>query len=221
MNKSYSKEIKYKLIMIGDENVGKTSIISRFKSDKYSGKYEPTLGLDFQSKSIIIDNKNVKLLLYDTAGQEKFRALVPLYTKEAKIIFFVYDITNYDSFLNIEKWFNSLSNINKDEIIFFIIGNKIDLINERKVPTEEAKMYAESHNYFFAEVSALTGEGIDDLFSRKLSTQIKKQFLYEEKTNRDQEEEKLKINLQENLDKNIKNKKKKNVVAVLNNNINV
>ena len=94
MNKSYSKEIKYKLIMIGDENVGKTSIISRFKSDKYSGKYEPTLGLDFQSKSIIIDNINIKLLLYDTAGQEKFRALIPLYTKDAKIIFFVYDITN-------------------------------------------------------------------------------------------------------------------------------
>ena len=70
-------------------------------------------------------------------------------------------------------------------------------------------MYAESHNYFFAEVSALTGEGIDDLFFKKLSTQIKKQFSYEEKTNRDQEEEKLKINLQENLDKNIKNKKKK------------
>ena len=70
-------------------------------------------------------------------------------------------------------------------------------------------MYAESHNYFFKEVSALTGEGIDDLFFKKLSIQIKKQFLYEEKTNRDQEEEKLKINLQENLDKNIKKKKKK------------
>ncbi len=94
MSKSYPKEIKYKLIMIGDENVGKTSIINRCKNDKYSGNYKPTLGLDFQSKSIIIDNINIKLLLYDTAGQEKFRALIPLYTKDAKIIFFVYDITN-------------------------------------------------------------------------------------------------------------------------------
>ena len=205
------KEIKYKLILLGDENVGKTSIINRFKNNKYKEDYEPTVGLDFQSKSIFIDNINIKLLLYDTAGQEKFRSLISLYTREAKIIFFIYDITNSESFLNIEKWYNALTNINKDEVIFFLIGNKIDLINERKVQEEEGKTYAESHDFFFQEVSALTGEGIDDLFFKKLSTQIKTQLL-NDKNYKDQEEERLKVNLNEikgNKEKNIRNKSKK------------
>ena len=209
------KEIKYKLIMLGDENVGKTSIINRFKNNKYTGNYEPTLGLDFQTKSIEIDNINVKLLLYDTAGQEKFRSLIPLYTKEAKIIFFIYDITNSDSFLSIEKWYNALTNVNKDESIFFLIGNKIDLINERQVQEEEGKIYAESHNFNFQEVSALTGDGIDNLFLKKLSSQIKTQFLNNDKNYRDQEEEQLKVNLNEIKEKkenNIKNKTKKNML---------
>lgn len=212
------KEIKYKLIMLGDENVGKTSIINRFKNNKYTGNYEPTLGLDFQTKSIEIDNINVKLLLYDTAGQEKFRSLIPLYTKEAKIIFFIYDITNSDSFLSIEKWYNALTNVNKDESIFFLIGNKIDLINERQVQEEEGKIYAESHNFNFQEVSALTGDGIDNLFLKKLSSQIKTQFLNNDKNYRDQEEEQLKVNLNEIKEKkenNIKNKTKKKCCSCL------
>ena len=191
------KEIKYKLIMLGDENVGKTSIINRFKNNEYSGTYEPTLGLDFQTKSIMIDNINVKLLLYDTAGQEKFRPLIPLYTKEANIIFLIYDITNYNSFSNIDKWHELLNNMNKGEEIFFLVGNKIDLIEERKVKEEDAKNYADNNNFIFQEVSALKGDGIEELFYDKLASQIKKQLLNNEKFVKDQEEEKLKFNLQD------------------------
>ena len=202
------KEIKYKLIMLGDENVGKTSIINRFKNNEYSGTYEPTLGLDFQTKSIMIDNINVKLLLYDTAGQEKFRPLIPLYTKEANIIFLIYDITNYNSFSNIDKWHELLNNINKDEEIFFLVGNKIDLIEERKVKEEDAKNYADNNNFIFQEVSALKGDGIEELFYDKLANQIKKQLLNNEKFVKDQEEEKLKFNLQD-INKGKTKKKKK------------
>ena len=209
------KEIKYKLIMLGDENVGKTSIINRFKNNEYSGTYEPTLGLDFQTKSIMIDNINVKLLLYDTAGQEKFRPLIPLYTKEANIIFLIYDITNYNSFSNIDKWHELLNNMNKGEEIFFLVGNKIDLIEERKVKEEDAKNYADNNNFIFQEVSALKGDGIEELFYDKLASQIKKQLLNNEKFIKDQEEEKLKFNLQD-INKG-KTKKKKNAVVVLNN----
>ena len=112
MKKLEHEEIKYKLIVIGDGNVGKTSIINRFKTNQFTGNYEPTVGLDFQSIPIIIDDQSVTLLLYDTAGQEKFRSLIPLYTKDAHIILLIYDISNYDSFTNIEKWYDSLSNIN-------------------------------------------------------------------------------------------------------------
>ncbi len=202
------KEIKYKLIMLGDENVGKTSIINRFKNNEYSGTYEPTLGLDFQTKSIMIDNVNVKLLLYDTAGQEKFRPLIPLYTKEANIIFLIYDITNYNSFSNIDKWHELLNNMNKGEEIFFLVGNKIDLIEERKVKEEDAKNYADNNNFIFQEVSALKGDGIEELFYDKLANQIKKQLLNNEKFVKDQEEEKLKFNLQD-INKGKTKKKKK------------
>ena len=209
MKKSVQKEIKYKLIMLGDENVGKTSIINRFKKNEYSGSYEPTIGLDFQTQSITVDNLNVKLLLYDTAGQEKFRSLIPLYTKEANIIFLIYDISNYDSFSNIEKWHQLLDNINKDEGIFFLVGNKIDLTEERKVKEEEAKAYADNNNFIFAEVSALNGDGIEDLFLNKLANQIKIQLINNNKFVRDQEEENLKFNFQDIKENKEKNKTKK------------
>ena len=207
MKKLEHEEIKYKLIVIGDENVGKTSIINRFKSNQFAGDYEPTVGLDFQSIPLLIDNQNVTLLLYDTAGQEKFRSLIPLYTKDANIILLIYDTTNSESFSNIEKWYESLSNINKEDAIFFLVGNKIDLVEQRKVKEEDGKLYADSHNYIFQEVSALTGDGIQELFLNKLLSQIRTQFLYKGKFVGDQEEEKLKFNLQTNKEKIKKNKK--------------
>jgi Ras-related protein Rab-6A len=207
MAKVGHEEIKYKLIVIGDENVGKTSIISRFKSNQFTGDYQPTVGLDFQSIPLLIDNYNVTLLLYDTAGQEKFRSLIPLYTKDANIIILIYDTTNYESFTNIEKWYESLSNVNKEEAIIFLVGNKIDLTEQRKVKEEEGKIYATGHNYIFQEVSALTGDGIQELFLNKLLSQIRTQLLYKGKIVVDQEEEQLKFNLQGNKDKKKKNKK--------------
>ena len=189
------EEIKYKLIVIGDENVGKTAILNRFKNNQFSAIYEPTVGLDFQSIPIVIDDQSVTLLLYDTAGQEKFRSLIPLYTNEANIILLIYDISNTESFNNIGIWYDSLNNINKDEVIFALVGNKSDLDYNRKVKKEEAEKYAKEHNYIFQEVSALTGEGIQELFLNKLIDQIRTQFIQRGKNLTDQEEEKLKINL--------------------------
>ena len=209
MKESEEKEKKYKIVMLGDQNVGKTSIINRFKHNKFVGNIEPTLALDFQSKEIFIDNINVKLLLYDTAGQEKFRTLIPLYTREANIIFFIYDITNSDSFHNIEKWYNSLENVNKNEAIFFLVGNKIELNDERKVPEEEARAYANRYNFIFQEVSALTGDGIEELFLNKLAQEIKNYLLFDKKQVREQEEEIKKLNLQDINEKNKKNKSNK------------
>ena len=209
-NKIDIGEIKYKLIVIGDENVGKTSILERFKSNQFSAIYEPTVGLDFQSIPILIDDQTVTLLLYDTAGQEKFKSLIPLYTNEANIILLIYDISNSESFNNIGKWYESLNNINKDEVIFGLVGNKLDLDYNRKVKKEEAEKYANEHNYIFQEVSALNGEGIQELFMNKLIEQIRTQFIQRGKNMTDQEEEKLKINLNKNNYKKINKNKKCN-----------
>ena len=202
-------EIKYKLIVIGDENVGKTSIINRFKSNQFTGEYEPTVGLDFQSMSLYIDDQNVTLLLYDTAGQEKYRSLIPLYTKDAHIIFLIYDISNYDSFTNVEKWYDALSNVNKEEAIFFLVGNKVDLVEERKVKEEEGKEFAEQHNFIFQEISALTGDGIQELFMNKLLNQIRTHLLNKDKFNQEQEEENLRLKLQGSSEKILRNQKNK------------
>jgi small GTP-binding protein len=209
MRRTEVDEIKYKLIVIGDENVGKTSIINRFKSNQFTGEYEPTVGLDFQSMSLYIDDQNVTLLLYDTAGQEKYRSLIPLYTKDAHIIFLIYDISNYDSFTNVEKWYDALSNVNKEEAIFFLVGNKVDLVEERKVKEEEGKEFAEQHNFIFQEISALTGDGIQELFMNKLLNQIRTHLLNKDKFNQEQEEENLRLKLQGSSEKILRNQKNK------------
>ena len=161
------EEIKYKLIVIGDENVGKTSILNRFKNNLFSPEYEPTVGLDFQSIPILIDDQSVTLLLYDTAGQEKFKSLIPLYTNEANIILLIYDISNKDSFDNIGKWIDSLNNIYKEEVIFVVVGNKTELDLNRKITREEEEQYANENHYVFEEVSAMQGEGVQELFMNK------------------------------------------------------
>ena len=174
--KSNTEIPKFKLIFLGDQGTGKSSILNRFIDDKFSEDYQVTIGLDFQSKNIKIDEQDVHLLLYDTAGQEKFRSLIPMYTRDANIILLVYDISRKDSFVHIPQWVKDLTNVKFDEVIFALIGNKIDLQEKRQVSIEEGKKYAEENNFLFAEVSAKTGDGIPELFYSKIFEGIRNKF---------------------------------------------
>ena len=165
---------KYKLIMLGDQGVGKSCILNRFINDTFTEEDQATIGLDFHSKNVQIDNQDIHLLLYDTAGQEKFRSLIPLYTRDAHIILLVYDISKKQTFENIPSWVSDLTNINEN-VIFALVGNKTDLI-EREVSTEEGKKYAEEKNFIFQEVSAKTGAGFSDLFYKYLFEKIRTKF---------------------------------------------
>ena len=167
---------KYKLIFLGDQNVGKSCILNRFMNDTFIEEYQATIGLDFQSKNVQIDNQDIHLLLYDTAGQEKFRSLIPMYTRDSNIILLVYEINNKDSFIHLPDWLNDLSNVNKDDVIFALVGNKIDLEEKREVSTEEGKSYAEQNGFIFHEVSAKTGDGFSDLFYKDLFEKIRIKF---------------------------------------------
>jgi Ras-related protein Rab-6A len=167
---------KYKLILLGDQGVGKSCILNRFLNDTFIEDYQATIGLDFQSKNVQIENQDIHLLLYDTAGQEKFRSLIPMYTRDANIILLVYDISNKDTFNHLPDWIRDLTNVNIKEIIFVIVANKIDLNAQRAVTLEEGQKFAEEHDFLFQEISAKTGVGFSELFYKKLFEKIRTKF---------------------------------------------
>ena len=171
------KEIpKYKIIFLGDQGTGKSCILNRFVEDKFDDNYQATIGLDFQSKNVKIDNQDVHLLLYDTAGQEKFRSLIPMYTRDANIIVLVYDITRKESFNHIPDWINGLTNVNFDNVIFALVGNKIDLDDKREVNKDEGIKLAQEKKCIFEEVSAKTAENFSELFYKQLFDEIVNKF---------------------------------------------
>ena len=197
---------KYKLIFLGDQSVGKSCILNRFMNDTFTEEYQATIGLDFQSKNVQIDNQDIHLLLYDTAGQEKFRSLIPMYTRDANIILLVYDISSKDSFVHLTDWLNDLTTINKDEVIFAVVGNKIDLEEQRVVKLEEGENFAKEHDFIFAEVSDKTGDGFSELFYKNLFEKIRIKFRPggQQPTSEDKD---IKYNIEQDAKKNEAKKK--------------
>ena len=165
-----------KIIFIGDPSVGKSSILSRFYDDKFDLEYQPTIGLDFQHKNFEINGNTIKIYLYDTAGQEKFKSLIPMYIRDANIILIVYDISVKESFTNTEQWFKETQDLKRKDAILVLVGNKKDLEEKRQVTTKEAEDYATHNGFLFKEVSAKSGEGIEDLFYSEIFQEINKIF---------------------------------------------
>ena len=155
----------YKIVVIGDINVGKTSILSRFRYGSFEQSYMPTLGIDFFTKNLFYEDKTIRLILWDTAGQERFRSLIPSYLKNADCIIIVYDITNKDSFNSLTNWLSDAKNNTIEGTIFVICGNKIDLKEKRVVTNEEINEYIKKENLLYVECSAQNGEGIKELFN--------------------------------------------------------
>jgi len=143
---------RQKIIFTGDIYVGKTSIINVLMGQKFNNDYEASIGVDFFSKTIKYKGKIIKLQIWDSAGQEKFRSLIPNYIRGSSLVFIVYDISNKKSFNNVNSWVNFVNNIENSNIV--IVGNKIDLENKREVTYEEGKKFCEENNFDFFEVSA-------------------------------------------------------------------
>ena len=168
--------LKFKLIVVGDQNTGKSSLINRYANGTFEENYQATIGIDFLSKTIFIYDQEVRLILYDTAGQEKFRSLIPMYIREAQIILLIYDISNKGSFSSIPTWFSQILDVKNDEAVFALVGNKSDLNDKREVTFAEGKKFADEKNIIFEEVSAKTGNKIDQLFTTKIYEAIYKKF---------------------------------------------
>ena len=143
-----------KIVMLGESSVGKTNIIGRYVYDEFSTNIAPTIGVDSSLKTIDINGKRVKLQIWDTAGQEKFRVISSAYYKNAVGAVLVYDIAKRESFNKLTFWINELRDNASEHISVILLGNKSDLTGEREVATEEAREFAEKQGYFFMEVSA-------------------------------------------------------------------
>eukprot|EP01129_Flabellula_baltica_P007806 TRINITY_DN3050_c0_g1_i1.p1 TRINITY_DN3050_c0_g1~~TRINITY_DN3050_c0_g1_i1.p1 ORF type:complete len:211 (+),score=45.24 TRINITY_DN3050_c0_g1_i1:49-681(+) len=159
-----SQKLSYKLVFLGDQSVGKTSILGRFLNDEFDQSYKPTIGIDFLSKILHLEDKVVRLQLWDTAGTERFRSLISSYTRDCSVAVICYDITNEESFENIGIWMDEIQEDRRDEVIMILVGNKTDLEENRVIPTEQGRQKAEDMGMMFIESSAKTGDNINALF---------------------------------------------------------
>ena len=151
---------RHKIIFVGDAGVGKTTIISRIMDNPFNEVYEPSIGVDFMSKNIKFREQSIKLQIWDTAGQEKYKGLIPSYVRNSSIVFLVYDVSVKTSFDNIPKWINFIKTIENTTLV--LCGNKIDLEN-REVKKEEGEALAQKEGISFFEVSAKNNTNKENL----------------------------------------------------------
>ncbi|KAM3931737.1 LOW QUALITY PROTEIN: ras-related protein Rab-6B [Leptodactylus fuscus] len=160
---------KFKLVFLGEQSVGKTSLITRFMYDSFDNTYQATIGIDFLSKTMYLEDRTVRLQLWDTAGQERFRSLIPSYIRDSTVAVVVYDITNLNSFHQTSKWIDDVRTERGSDVIIMLVGNKTDLADKRQITIEEGEQRAKELNVMFIETSAKTGYNVKQLFRRVAS----------------------------------------------------
>ncbi|TSQ81019.1 Ras-related protein Rab-6A [Bagarius yarrelli] len=183
---------KFKLVFLGEQSVGKTSLITRFMYDSFDNTYQATIGIDFLSKTMYLEDRTIRLQLWDTAGQERFRSLIPSYIRDSAaavvvydiarqerfrslipsyirdstIAVVVYDITNLNSFQQTSKWIDDVRTERGSDVIIMLVGNKTDLADKRQVSVEAAEKKARELNVMYIETSAKAGYNVKQLFRR-------------------------------------------------------
>ena len=175
-----TKLIEAKIVLLGDVNVGKTSIASRYCKNSFNEHHINTIGGAYQQQKVVLDNgAMIKLHIWDTSGQERFRAMTNLYYRDAQVAILTYDITSESSFTSIDFWIKELKyKVENENMILCLVGNKCDVSqDDRKISTVKGKNFAQENNMIFYETSAKTGEGVKDLFvtiANKVYEQMKK-----------------------------------------------
>ena len=162
-----TKPIEAKIVLLGDVSVGKTSIASRYCKNSFNEHHINTIGGAYQQQKVVLQNGVVvKLHIWDTSGQERFRAMTNLYYRDAQVAILTYDIACTTSFTSIEFWINELKyKVENENMILCLVGNKCDVsAEERKIPKIQGENFAKENNMLFFETSAKTGEGVSDLF---------------------------------------------------------
>ncbi|XP_055808458.1 ras-related protein RABA4d-like [Solanum dulcamara] len=167
----YNQKIDYvfKIVLIGDSAVGKSQLLARFARNEFSLDSKATIGVEFQTKTLLVDNKTVKAQIWDTAGQERYRAVTSAYYRGAVGAMLVYDLTKRQSFDHMARWLEELRGHADKNIVIMLIANKCDLGSLRAVPVEDAQEFAERENLFFMETSALQSTNVEGAFMTVLT----------------------------------------------------
>ena len=162
-----ASEHEIKICLLGDVSVGKTSIASRFCKNTFNENYINTIGGAYQQQNIVLNNgAKIKLHIWDTSGQDRFRSMTNLYYRDAQVAILTYDVTNEQSLESLNYWLNELNDkVEIDNMLLCLAGNKNDVdASEKRIPTNKGKSFAEEHNMIFFETSAKTGSGVKELF---------------------------------------------------------
>ena len=174
MDDSEEYEMMIKVILIGDSGVGKTNIMSKFLKNQFLEDSKATVGVEFGSKLFIQQGHKIKAQIWDTAGQEKYKAITSAYYKGSKGALVIYDISRKATFENVDKWVEELKNNGSEDVLIMLVGNKSDLKEQREIAEEDAKKKAELYNAAFCETSALEGYNIEYAFENLINEITKK-----------------------------------------------
>jgi small GTP-binding protein len=160
-----NKICQFKVVLLGESAVGKSSLVLRFVKREFHEFQESTIGAAFLTQTIQIDDTTVKFEIWDTAGQERYHSLAPMYYRGAQAALIVYDLTARESFTKAQNWVRELQRQANANIVIALVGNKLDLANKRAVEHNEAKSYADENNLLFMETSAKTAVNVNEVFT--------------------------------------------------------
>ncbi|AWP17756.1 putative ras-related protein Rab-5C-like [Scophthalmus maximus] len=159
-----NKICQFKLVLLGESAVGKSSLVLRFVKGQFHEFQESTIGAAFLTQTVCLDDTTVKFEIWDTAGQERYHSLAPMYYRGAQAAIVVYDITNTDTFARAKNWVKELQRQASPNIVIALAGNKADIANKRAVDLQEAQTYADDNSLLFMETSAKTAMNVNEIF---------------------------------------------------------
>lgn len=151
-------------MLIGDSSVGKSSLLTRFADNTFSDSFLPTIGVDFKIRTIENSGSVIKLQMWDTAGQEKFKTITAAYYKGSHGILLVFDVCDKRSFVDVANWLNEVEKFSSPDVVKILVGNKCDMQGEREVSREEGELFASSMDMKYFETSAKSNRNVENVF---------------------------------------------------------